>query len=267
MLLNRATAFLRRKEPMKKQYRYKFAAILPALLLISLGVVILGQKVNAAPPAEGKITGTVKLDGAAPHMKGIDMTKDPYCAKFHASTPAHLENVTVGQGGGLENVVLYISEGLSSAAAAEVPSQKVQLDQKGCQYIPHVVALDVNQTMEVTTSDQTAHNIHPMPDMSTGNIGWNRSQPPGAPPFDTTWKGEEISIPVKCNIHPWMHGYIAVVKGPYATTDGNGAFTISNLPPGTYTVSAWHEEYGKQTQKVTVAAGKPATADFTFKAK
>jgi plastocyanin len=269
MLLSGMSAFVRRNKPMKmkKRYQYRSAPLLLALLLICLGVVILGQKVNAAPPAAGKITGTVKLDGAAPHMKGIDMTKDPYCAKYHASTPAHLENVAVGSGGGLENVVLYLSEGLSATAAAEVPSQKVQVDQKGCQYLPHVIAVDVGQQMEVITSDQTAHNIHPLPDMSTGNIGWNRSQPPGAPPFDSAWKGEEVAIPVKCNIHPWMHGYIAVVKGPYATTDSDGSFTIANVPPGSYTVTAWQEEYGKQTAKVTVAAGTPATADFTFKAK
>jgi plastocyanin len=252
---------------MKNQSLSRFTALLPISLLMLLGLAILGQKVNAAPPAEGKITGTVKLDGAAPHMKGIDMTKDPYCSKFHASDPAHLENVVVGTGGGLENVVLYISEGLSAAAAAQVATEKVKFDQKGCQYTPHVIALDIGQTMEVTTSDQTAHNIHPLPDMSTGNIGWNRSQPPGAPPFDTQWKNQEIAIPVKCNIHPWMHGYIAVVKGPYATTDQNGSFSISNLPPGDYTVTAWHEEYGKQTQNVTVAAGKSGTADFTYKAK
>jgi plastocyanin len=252
---------------MKKPKQRKFAALFPVLLLISLGVLILGKKVNAAPPEEGKITGTVKLDGAAPHMKGIDMTKDPFCAQAHASNPAHLENVVAGSGGGLANVVLYISDGLSPAAAAAVPAQKIQLNQKGCQYMPHVLAVDIGQTMEVITSDQTAHNIHPMPDMSTGNIGWNRSQPPGAPAFDTTWKGQEIAIPIKCNIHPWMHGYVAVVKGPYAVTDESGSFTISGLPPGSYTVTAWHEDYGKQTQSVTVAAGKPATAAFTYKAK
>jgi len=212
----------------------------------------------------GKITGTVKLDGTAPHMKGIDMSKDPYCVKVHANDPAHLELVEVGKGGGLENVVLYISEGLSGSATK--PTNVPVFDQKNCMYTPHVLAMDVGQDFKVTTSDQTTHNIHPEPNAMTGNIPWNRSQPPGAAPIVQSWKAEEV-IPVQCNIHPWMHGYFIVVKGPYATTDESGAYTIEGLAPGNYTVTAWQETYGKQTQKVTVAEGKPATADFTYKAK
>jgi len=245
--------------------RYKLAATASALLLVSLGLLYSTGSVNAA--AEGKITGTVKLDGAAPHMKGIDMSKDPYCVAQHANSPVHLENVIVGSGGGLENVVLYISEGLSAGEASEVPSAEPVFDQKGCMYTPHVLAMDVNQKFKVLTSDQTTHNIHPLPNPMTGNIPWNKSQPPGAPPIETSWKAEEVAIPVKCNIHPWMHGYFVVVKGPYGTTDANGSYSISGVPPGNYTVTAWHEEYGTQTQKVTVTAGKPGAADFTFKAK
>jgi hypothetical protein len=225
--------------------------------------LILGQKVNAA--GEGKITGTVKLDGTAPHMKGIDMSKDPYCSKAHASDPGHLETVLAGQNGGLENVVLYISEGLSGGALTEVPTEVPVFNQKNCMYMPHVLAMDVNQKFKVVTSDQTAHNIHPLPNPMI-NVGWNQSQPPGAPAVEKSWKAAEV-IPVQCNIHPWMHGWFVVVKGPYATTDANGSYTINNVPPGNYTVTAWQETYGTQMQKVTVAAGKPGTADFTFKAK
>ncbi len=243
--------------------RYKLAVTATTLFVIAFGCLYATRGVSAA--AQGKITGTVKLDGAAPHMKGIDMSKDPYCVKQHESNPAKLESVVVGQGGGLENVVLYISEGLSATEASAVPSEQPTFDQKGCQYTPHVLAMDAGQQFKVITSDQTTHNIHPEPNPLAGNIPWNKSQPPGSPPIVTSWKTEEM-IPVKCNIHPWMHGYFVVVKGPYATTNDSGSYTL-DVPPGSYTVTAWQEEYGKQTQKVTVAAGSPAKADFTFKAK
>jgi hypothetical protein len=192
------------------------------------------------------------------------MSKEPYCQKLHADHPVALENVVVGPNGGLQNAVVYISEGLPASAASQVPSEKPKWDQKGCQYIPHVMALDVNQHFLVTNSDPTSHNIHPIP---TKNPQWNKSQPQGSQPFDVSWANEEVSIQVKCNIHPWMHGWMAVVKGPTAVSDANGSFTLDNVPPGNYTLTAWQETYGTQTQKVTVAAGKPATADFTFKAK
>ena len=244
--------------------RYNYLVILCAVVLLSGAALILGRKVNAA--AEGKITGTVKLSGTAPHMRGIDMSKDPYCVKYHANSPEHLETVVVGQNGGLENVVLYISAGLNASALNEVPTTVPVFDQKGCMYTPHVLAMDVSQQYKVITSDQTTHNIHPLPNPMTGNIPWNESQPPGAPPLVKSWKAAEV-IPVQCNIHPWMHGWFVVVKGPYATTDANGNYTIENVPPGDYTVTAWHEPDQTQTSKVTVAAGKPGTADFTFAEK
>jgi plastocyanin len=241
--------------------RYNYAAVLWSIVLICCGALLLSQRVSAA--GEGKITGTVKLDGTAPHMKGIDMSKDPYCSKAHASDPGHLETYVVGASGGLGNVVLYISDWSGSAqASTAVPV----FNQKNCMYTPHVLAMDVGETFKVETSDQTTHNIHPLPNPMTGNIPWNQSQPPGAAPIEKSWKSAEV-IPVQCNIHPWMHGWFVVVKGPYATTDSNGNYTINNVPPGSYTVTAWQEQSGTQTQKVTVAAGGSATADFTFKAK
>ena len=237
------------------------ATVLTTAALVCCGALLLHQNVSAA--GEGKITGTVKLDGAAPHMKGIDMSKDPYCAKANANATPKMENVVAGASGGLQNVVLYISDGLSNPTE----STAVQVfDQKNCQYTPHVLAMDVGETFKVMTSDQTAHNIHPNPNPMTGNIPWNQSQPPGAPPVEKSWKAAEF-IEVKCNIHPWMHGWFAVVKGPYATSDADGNYTINNVPPGSYTVSAWQEALGTQTQKVTVAAGAAAKADFTFKSK
>ncbi len=242
--------------------QFKVAGMLAVVVLIATAALMHSPKVNAA--GDSTVTGTIKLDGTPPHQRPIDMSKEPSCAKEHAAHPITTESVVVGPNGGLANVVLYLSDGLSSGAASQVPSKPAEIDQKGCQYIPHVVVLDANQDLKVVNSDQTSHNIHPLPQK---NQQWNKSQPPGTPPFDVKFSNEEVAIPVKCNIHPWMHGYIAVVKGPYAITNADGSYTMTGVPPGTYTLTAWQEEYGPQTQKITVAAGKPTTANFTFKAK
>ena len=153
--------------------RYSFAAALSAAVLVGCGALILSQNVSAA--GDGKITGSVKLSGTAPHMRGIDMSKDPYCSKYHATDPAHLEEVVVGKDGGLENVVLYISEGLTGSALTGSNGPQPVLDQHGCMYTPHVTAVDVAQEFKVTNSDQTTHNIHPNPNPMTGNISWNQT--------------------------------------------------------------------------------------------
>jgi len=238
---------------------YKVATLASLLLASAFGLLHSGRSVIAA--SAGQVTGTVKLDGTAPHQRTIDMSKDPSCAAAHKDKPVTTESVVAGANGGLANVVVYVSQGLTGN---EPPSsQPAQLEQKGCQYLPHVVAVDVGQHMKILNDDQALHNIHPQ---ATKNAAWNKSQMPGGPPLDVTWASEE-AVPVKCNVHPWMQAYIVVVKGPYAVSDDSGSFKLDNLAPGNYTLTAWQETYGTQTQNVTVAAGKPATVNFTFKAK
>jgi len=239
---------------------YKVVALASVLLVLAFGLLQSASSVSAA--SGGQVTGTVKLDGTAPHQRPIDMSKDPSCAAAHKDKPVTTENVVTGANGGLANVVVYVSQGLTGNEAPL--SQPVQIEQKGCQYLPHVVAVDVGQHMKILNSDQALHNIHPQ---ATKNAAWNKSQMPGGPPLDVTWANEEIGIPVKCNIHPWMHAYIVVVKGPTGVSDESGSFKLDNVPPGTYTLTAWHETYGTQTQTLTVTAGQPATVSFTFKAK
>jgi len=137
-----------------------FAAVLSAVVLVCSGALILNQKVSAA--GEGKISGTVRLDGPAPHMKGIEMSKDPYCAKAHANEPAHLEQVVVGSNGGLQNVVLYITEGLPASALAEAPKEVLVFDQKNCMYTPHVLAMDAGQT------DDRQYSLESVPATGSG---------------------------------------------------------------------------------------------------
>jgi plastocyanin len=171
------------------------------------------------------------------------------------------EDFVPGANGTLENVVVFISEGLNNRSF-EVPNQPARIEQKGCMYKPHVLAVQANQPVEVVNSDNTVHNIHPLP---ANNREWNKSEMPGLH-VEEVFAREEISIPVKCNIHPWMHGYIAVFKHPYFSVTGkDGSFDLKGLPAGVYTVSAWHEKLGTVTQKITVAPGETKSIDFVFK--
>jgi plastocyanin len=247
---------------MGNHHRWKFAVTFFAAVLVLFSLVIGKQRVQAAPVSASGIRGTIKFEGVVPHQPVIDMSKEPTCAAAHKDKPINGERVVIGPGGGLANVVVYISQGLSASAAAMVPSEVATITQKGCQYLPHVLVANVGQHIKVLNSDQTMHNVHPQP---MKNTEWNKSQPQAAPPFDVTYASEEVAIPVKCNVHPWMRGYIAVVKGPHAITDDSGSYSL-NLPPGNYTITAWQETYGSQTRNVTVAAGKTESANFTFKA-
>jgi plastocyanin len=206
------------------------------------------------------LSGQVKFEGTPPKTSRIDMSADPFCVKAH-STPATTDEIVVDENGGLENVVVYVSDGLGTQAF-QPPDRPAVFEQKGCQYEPHVLAMQARQKLDIVNSDETTHNIHPTP---SNNREWNMTQPHGVP-LEQTFAREEVAIPVKCNVHPWMKGYIAVLKHPFfAVTDKNGGFELKDLPPGTYTITAWQEKLGTQNQKVTVGASEQKTISFTFK--
>ena len=207
------------------------------------------------------LTGLVKFEGAAPKMTNIQMSADPYCQSQHTSAPATEEDAVVGPGGELANVFVYIKDIKGNFQA---PSTPVVLDQKGCQYHPHVHAVMVGQPLEIKNDDATLHNVHAMPNV---NSQFNEGQPVqgmvSTKKFD---KAEITPFKVKCDVHGWMKSYMAVMPHPfYAVSQTNGSFTIPNLPPGSYTVVAWHEKYGQQEQQVTVGAKESKALNFSFK--
>lgn len=212
----------------------------------------------ASVPASGTITGKITYTGTPPKAKPIDMSKEPSCAKQH--DPAiTTENVVTGPSNTLENVVVYISSGDQGSSA---PSGTARYDQKGCQYVPHVLAFQADQNLEIYNDDQTSHNIHPLAKV---NQEWNKSQPAGTPPIQTKYAKPEF-IAVKCNIHPWMHGYFAVLgTSHYALSDKDGVYKITGVPAGTYKVTAWQEQESPVTQDVTVSGSESKTVDFSFK--
>jgi len=241
--------------------RIHSSIVLTVAVAVSAGCFGTGE--TKAANLVANLTGTVKLEGPAPKRAPISMAKEPSCATVH-KTPPLAEDVVVGPTGGLENVVIYVSEGLPDQVW-DAPAEPVVLSQDGCTYTPHVVALQTNQKLRIVNDDKTSHNIHPMP---AGNREWNKSQPPGVPPFEETFARQEIGIPVKCNVHSWMRAYIAVLRHPFfSVSNESGGFTIKNLPPGNYTITAWHEKLGTSTQKITAGAGESKALQFVFKAK
>ena len=211
--------------------------------------------------AGASVVGKVKFTGTLPAPTKVSMSADPSCAKLHPG-PAMSQDYVAGSDNSLGNVIVFISDGLGSRTF-DVPPQEVTFEQKGCIYEPHVVAMRANQKLKMVNSDNTTHNVHPLP---ANNREWNKAEPAGTS-MEESFPREEIAIPVKCNVHPWMKSYIAVFKHPYfAVTGKDGSFQLPNLPPGEYTVEAWHEKLGTMTQKITVAAGENKTVDFTFKA-
>jgi hypothetical protein len=251
-------------------YEKKVASILTLGLAISLSLGICvstsGAVNPAAVPPSPSTTGTaslkgiVKFEGTVPKPKLISMSADPSCAKQHPS-PVFAQEVMTDSKGDLENVIVFIAEGLSDRTF-DPPTQPVVVEQKGCMYQPHVLAVRANQPLHVVNDDPTSHNIHPTP---ANNREWNKAEPPGSS-MDESFAREEIAIPVKCNLHPWMHGYIAVFKHPFfAVTGKDGSFDLSSLPPGTYTIKAWHEKLGVSTQTITIGANETKEISFVFK--
>jgi plastocyanin len=208
------------------------------------------------PATAATVSGTVKFDGTAPKPAKIDMSQDPACQGANTA-----ENL-VASGGNLQNVFVYVKEGLGDRTFP-VPSEPVVLDQSGCRYKPHVLGVMAGQTIKINNDDPTTHNIHPTP---KDNREWNESQAPKAPPLEKNFAREEILLPVKCNQHPWMRMFVNVVKSPfYAVTGPDGKYEIKGLPPGDYTIAFVHEKLGEQDQKVTLAPKDTKTVDASFK--
>ncbi|MCH7750482.1 MAG: carboxypeptidase regulatory-like domain-containing protein [Acidobacteria bacterium] len=258
---------------MQQRNLWMFASIFALAMAVACGGGGGGGGETAAPAATpaapaaapvdsasaGNIAGTVMIEGTPPGAEELRMSSDPVCVQQATNTSS--EHFVVGEGNHLGNVFVYVKEGLEGRSFPE-PSGVVTLDQVGCRYSPHVFGLRVGQTLAITNSDPTLHNIHATP---TANAEFNMGQPIQGMKSEQTFESPEVMVPFKCDVHGWMHAYVGVLDHPYfATTAQDGLFEISTLPPGDYVLEAWHEKLGTQTQNVTVVAGATADVAFTF---
>ena len=218
------------------------------------------QKVDAS--TTGTIEGRVLFEGTPPANPALRLSGDPACTREHPG--GYVFEHYLVKDGGLDNVFVYVKDGLGNYHF-EAPAEPVKLDQKGCRYTPHVLGVRVGQPLEVSNSDDTMHNVHALPDVNGEfNIGQHKKGLQNTQIFTAA----EVMVPFKCDVHGWMNAFVGVVEHPYfAVTKEGGRFELKGMPPGTYTIEAWHEKSGTRTQQITIGPKESRHVNFTFTAQ
>jgi plastocyanin len=223
-------------------------AFLPAAILMSVSA------------AAGTISGQVTFKGEAPAMRPIQMQADPVCDMKHAEPPL-TETLVLGKDNSMANVLVQVVTGLPEAEYP-VPQEPLVLSQEGCRYSPRVFGLRAGQKLRVLNPDGTTHNVNFKCEV---NRPLNLGMPKTLHETEVTFDQPEPVFPVKCDVHPWMLAYCAVLSHPYfAVTDADGRFELPDLPAGKYLIEAWHEKLGTQRSEIMLEADGTATADFVF---
>lgn len=229
-----------------------------SLLLLSLGIFSALQLARA-----GDITGTITLKGTPPAERELTPIKDdPNCGPMYPGALPTTHFYVVSASGGLADVVVTLKGMTATSTGAS--AEPVVLDQKGCLYVPQILAVQTGQKVIVKNSDPCVHNVHTKP---TANAEANQVQMPGGADLTFTFDKPEPFLKFQCDVHPWMFAWVTVVDNPYfALSDKDGKFTIKNVPPGKYTLQFAHRKLGTQTADIEVK-DSGATQDTTFEVK
>ena len=218
--------------------------------------------VNIDPDTVATLKGKVSFVGPnKPKPRPIRMAGDPFCNSAHPKPPMS-ETIVINKNGTIKNVFVYIKKGAPDFDYP-LPDEAVVLDQVGCLYVPHVWGVRAGQKITIINSDTTAHNVHALPKK---NAEFNKPQSRKGLKMTQVFKKPEHAVTIKCDVHPWMGTYCFVMEHPFfAVTDKNGEFEITGLPPGDYTVEAWHEKYETFTQQVTLSEKETKSIEFKIK--
>ena len=229
--------------------KVSYPVVFVTLLFVCFGLV--GLHTEAAT-----LSGRISFEGDAPARKRIRMRADPKCAALHRRA-FYFKEVIVGDDGELSNVFIHVKSGLEKKRYP-VPREAVVFDQKGCWYEPHVLGIQVGQTLEILNSDPTTHNVNASPE-------FNAAMPSVLKKITKKFKKANVMLKVKCNVHPWMTAFVGVMEHPFFSVSGeDGAFEIADLPAGDYVIEAWHEKLGTMTQEITIGEDESKEILFTF---
>ena len=227
---------------------------------LSFLLALLSTALWAAQAQAAVLTLHAPFEGQAPAAEKLKADADPKCKLAHPNG-MDSDQVIVNPNGTLKNVFVYVKEGV--AGKFDAPKEPVAFDQRGCQYSPKVFGIQVGQPLEILNSDDTLHNVHALP---TQSQGFNLGMPIKGMKLKKSFAKPEVMVKIKCEVHPWMGAWAGVLEHPFfGVTGDDGTAKIQNLPPGEYTIEAWHEKYGVQTQKVTVT-DQDQEISFAFKA-
>ena len=219
-----------------------------------------GPKQVANEAVVGTVVGTVKLDGKPPPARELNLGT----CTTDSNGPVFSETVLT-KDGKLQNAFVWVKSGLESYKGAEAPAEPIVMDQKGCIYHPHVIGAQVGQKVVFLNSDPVLHNVRSTAEI---NAPFNDMMPTKDMRLAKTFDKQEVMIRAKCDVHPWMASFVGVVAHPFfAVSSDTGEFTLRNVPEGDYEIEAWHEAYGRQSQKVKIEGRKTATTAFTFRAE
>jgi hypothetical protein len=189
------------------------------------------------------------------------MSIDPVCVR-EAGPNAEAESVLIDRSAGLQNVFVYLKDGLDPGYTFDPPMTPAALDQRRCQFSPRVLGVHVGQVLEINNGDPTLHNVHGKP---LANQEFNIGQPIQGMRFSRTFTAPEVMVPLTSDVHRWMAAFVGVLPHPFfAVTSPDGSFTITDVPPGSYTIEAWHEKFGRATQSVAVGPRQTATLLLEF---
>lgn len=226
------------------------------------GVLVVVLAVGWGVPAfGGVIEGTIVFEGKAPKMRAVPLGADPRCEALHGDAPLYFDWLLLGEGQTVKNVLVYVTAGVPEKTYP-VPTEPAVLDQKGCQYNPHVLAVRAGQKIRVLNPDDTSHNVHFLP---RRNREKNMSMPAQLKEKPHMFRRSEAVFTINCDVHSWMKAYCAVFDHPfYSVTGKDGRYRIEGLDPGEYEIEVWHEVLGVQRKKVTVPAKGDVTEDFVL---
>jgi len=239
------------------------ARVILVCALIAGGITASATGDQADSSARGRIEGRAVFSGPPPTRDLVNMTSDPMCVQ-QAGSMVESQTPLVDAKGGLQNVFVYIRDGVDSPTY-DVPTAPVVLDQRGCQYSPRVLGVRVGQRLEILNSDPALHNTHGRP---AANREFNIGQPIQGMRYTHVFTQPEVMVPLESDVHRWMAAFVGVMAHPFFAVSGpDGSFTIAGVPPGRYTLEAWHERFGSVTRTVTVDRGQVATVSLTFEAR